>query len=98
MPASGDYQRLAGVDLAMSLALIVIPNRPITPGEHRSDGQQVFLLPRLANPALRVDQRNAVAAKLEPGREIGGIERRRPGERQPGSRDPKPLGGVGRRG
>jgi hypothetical protein len=28
----------------------------------------------LENPAPRVDQRNAVAAELEPAREIGGIE------------------------
>jgi len=36
--------------------------------------QQVFHLPRLENPPLRVDQRNAVTAELEPAREIAGIE------------------------
>jgi hypothetical protein len=38
------------------------------------DAQQAVHLPRLKNPALRVNERNAVAAKLKPGREIGGIE------------------------
>jgi len=34
----------------------------------------VFHLPGLENPASRVDQRNALTAKLEPTREIDGIE------------------------
>jgi hypothetical protein len=58
------------VDLAMSLALIVIPD-PSTPS--REDGlnaQQVRHLSRLEDPALRVDQRDAVAVELEPTREI----------------------------
>jgi hypothetical protein len=35
----------------------------------------VFHLPRFEDPALRIDQRNALAAELKPTREIGGIER-----------------------
>ena len=65
---------IACVDLAMSLALIVIPDPSAPSREHRLDAQQVFHLPRLENPALRVDQRNAFTAELEPAREIGGIE------------------------
>src|SRR5215469_2944647 len=65
---------ITGIDLAMSLALIVIPNPPTPPGEHGSDGQQVFHLARFENPALRVDERNPVAAELEAAREISGIE------------------------
>src|ERR1700730_18999132 len=41
------------VDLAMSLALVVVPDSPALPGEHRLDTQQVFHMPRLENPALR---------------------------------------------
>jgi hypothetical protein len=35
---------------------------------------QVCHLPRLENPVVRVDQREALTAKLEPTREIGGIQ------------------------
>ena len=58
----------------MGLALIVVPNPPTPPGEHGSDGQQVFHSARFENPALWFDQRNAVAAELEPTCEIAGIE------------------------
>jgi hypothetical protein len=34
----------------------------------------MFHLPRLEDPALRIDQRNALAAELEPAREIAGIQ------------------------
>jgi len=62
------------IDLTMSISLIVIPD-PSTPSrEHGLDAQQVFHLPWLEDPALRVDERNALTAKLEPAREIGGIE------------------------
>jgi hypothetical protein len=67
-------QLVARVDLAMSLALIVIPD-PSTPSrEDGLDAQQVRHLPRLEDPTLRVDQRNALAAELELTREISGIE------------------------
>jgi hypothetical protein len=46
---------VARVDLAVSLALIVIPDPPALPREHRSDGQQPCHSPRLENPALWVD-------------------------------------------
>jgi hypothetical protein len=62
------------VDLAVSFALIVIPDPPTLPGEHGSDGEQPRHLPRLEDPALRVDQRNARATEIEPSRKIGGIE------------------------
>jgi hypothetical protein len=62
------------VDLAISLALIVIPDPPTVPREHGSDRQQVFHLARLEDTALRVDERYAVAAELKTAREIGGIE------------------------
>ncbi len=62
------------VDLAMSLALIVIPDPSAFPREHGLDAQQVFHLPRLENPALRIHEGDALAAELEPAREIGGIE------------------------
>jgi hypothetical protein len=58
----------------MSLALIFIPDPSAPSRKHRLDAQQVCHLARLEDPALRVDQRNAFAAKLEPAREIGGIE------------------------
>ena len=65
---------IAGIDLAVDLALVVIPDPSAPPREHRFDAQEVFHLPRLENPPLRVDQRKPVAAELEAGREIGGIE------------------------
>jgi hypothetical protein len=34
----------------------------------------VFHLPRLEDPTLRIDQRNALAVELEPAREISGID------------------------
>jgi hypothetical protein len=51
-------------------ALIVIPDSRARSREHRLDAQQVFHLPGLENPALRVDQRDAVAPGLAPCREI----------------------------
>jgi hypothetical protein len=65
---------ITSVDLAMSVALIVIPDPSAPSREHRFDAQQVFHLPGLEDPALRVDQRNALALELEAEREIGGIQ------------------------
>jgi hypothetical protein len=65
---------IARVDLAVDLALTLIPNPSPPPREHGLDAQQVFHLTRLEDPALWVDQRNALAAELEPASEIGGIE------------------------
>jgi len=62
------------VDLAMSLALIVIPDPSTRSREDSLDAQQVRHLPRLEDPALRVDQRNALAAELEADRKIGGVQ------------------------
>jgi hypothetical protein len=57
----------------MSLALIVIPD-PSTPSrEDGLDAQLLRHLPRLEDPTLRVDQRNALAAELELTRGISGI-------------------------
>jgi Asp-tRNA(Asn)/Glu-tRNA(Gln) amidotransferase A subunit family amidase len=53
----------------MSLALIVIPDPSAPSREHGLDAQQVFHLPGLEDPALRVDQRNAFAAELKSDRE-----------------------------
>jgi hypothetical protein len=46
---------IARVDLAMSLALIVVPDPSAPSREYGLDAQQVFHLPRLEDPALRVD-------------------------------------------
>jgi hypothetical protein len=46
---------ITSVDLAMSVALIVIPDPSAPFREHRFDAQQVFHLPGLEDPALRVD-------------------------------------------
>jgi hypothetical protein len=54
------------VDLAMSFTLIVIPDPSAPSREYGLDAQQVCHLPRLEDPAPRVDQRNALAAELEP--------------------------------
>ena len=62
------------VDLAMSFTLIVIPDPSAPSREYGLDAQQVCHLPRLEDPAPRVDQRNALAAELEPAREIAGIQ------------------------
>ena len=62
------------IDLAMSLALIVIPDPSTSSREDGLDAQQVRHLRRLENSALRVNQRNALAAELEPAREIAGIQ------------------------
>jgi hypothetical protein len=64
------------VDLAMRLALIVVPDPPALPGEHSSDGQQPGHLSGLEDPALRVhgSPGDALAAELEPAREIAGIQ------------------------
>ena len=53
---------IAHVDLAMGLALIVIPDPTASPGEYGSDGQQPCHLPGLEDAALRVNERDAVAA------------------------------------
>ena len=58
----------------MSVALIVIPDPSAFSRKHRFDAQQVFHLPWFENPALRVNQRDALTAEIEPAREIGGIE------------------------
>ncbi|MGC1891636.1 MAG: hypothetical protein WA709_37095 [Stellaceae bacterium] len=57
-------------DLAMGLALIVIPDPSAPPREHRLDAQQACHCRGLKTSALRVDQRNALSAKFELGREI----------------------------
>ena len=62
------------IDLAMSLALILIPNTSASPGEHGSDRQQMGHLPRLEDAALRVHEGHTLAAELEPGSEINGFE------------------------
>jgi hypothetical protein len=62
------------VDLAMGLALIIIPDPSASSRKHGLNAQQVRYLLRLENPAPRVDQRNAVAAELEAAQEIGGIQ------------------------
>jgi hypothetical protein len=46
---------ITGIDLAMSFALVVIPDSPSASREHGSDGQQPCHLPRLEDAALRVD-------------------------------------------
>jgi hypothetical protein len=80
----------------MSLALVVIPDPSALSREYRFNAQQVFHLARLEDPALRVDQRDALTAKFEPTREIGGNRGHDHAKQQAGSRDRKPLVGVGR--
>jgi hypothetical protein len=58
----------------MSMALILIPHPPALSGEHDSDGKQPCHLPGFEDSALRIHEGDAVAAKLEPAREIGGTE------------------------
>jgi hypothetical protein len=53
------------VDLAMRLALIVIPDPPATSREYGADRQQARHLPGFEDSALRVNQRNARPAKFE---------------------------------
>jgi len=48
----------------MSFTLVVIPDPSAPSREYRLDAQQVCHLPRLEDPALRVDQRNALAPEL----------------------------------
>jgi hypothetical protein len=74
---------IAGIDLAMNVALIVIPDPSAPSREHRLDAQEVFHLARLEDPALRIDQRNAVTAELETTREISGIEHSAPESGKP---------------
>ena len=50
----------------MSFTLIVIPDPSTSSREDGLDAQQVCHLTGFENPALRVDQRNALAAELEP--------------------------------
>src|ERR1700756_4569562 len=45
---------ITSVDLAMNLALIVIPDLSAPSREHGLDAQQVFHLPGLEDPALRL--------------------------------------------
>jgi len=56
----------------MDLALIVIPDRGTLSREHRLDEALHLVGPE--NPTPWIDQRNAVAAELEPAGEIAGIE------------------------
>jgi hypothetical protein len=74
---------IACVDLAMSLSLIVVLDPSAPSREYRLDAQQVCHLPRLENPALWVDQRNAFTAELEAAREIGGIQHTASEDREP---------------
>jgi hypothetical protein len=62
------------VDLAMSVALIVIPDPSAPSREHRFDAQQVFHLPGLEDPVLRIHEGNALAVEFKPTREVGGIQ------------------------
>jgi hypothetical protein len=58
----------------MSVALIVIPDPSAFSREHRFDAQQVFHLPWFEDPALRVNQGDALTAEIEPDRQIGEIK------------------------
>jgi len=62
------------VDLAMGLALIIIPDPSASSRKHGLNAQQVCHLLWLENPEPRVDQRNALTVKFEPTREVGGIQ------------------------
>src|SRR6266403_3832938 len=57
---------ITSVDLLVGFALILIPDPSTSSREYGLDAQQVCHLPRLEDPAPRVDQRNALAAELEP--------------------------------
>jgi hypothetical protein len=65
---------IARVDLAMGLALIIIPDPSASSWKHGLNAQPVCHLLRLENPAPWVDQRNALTVTFEPTREIGGIQ------------------------
>jgi hypothetical protein len=65
---------VARVDLAMSLALIVITDPPALAREHGSDGKQPCHLPGFEDSALRIHEGDALATEFEPTREIAGIK------------------------
>jgi hypothetical protein len=52
------------VDLAMSLALVLIPDPPALSGKYGSDGQQPCYLPGFEDPALRIDEGNGLPSAL----------------------------------
>jgi hypothetical protein len=56
---------IAHINLAVSFTLTVVPDPNASSREHGLNAQQVFHLARFEDPALRVDQRNAVAAELK---------------------------------
>jgi hypothetical protein len=58
----------------MSVSLIVIPDPSTRSREPGLDAQQVFHLPWLENPALRIDKRDALPVELEATCDIGGTE------------------------
>ena len=64
---------VAGVDLLVSLALILIPDAAALPREDRTDREETAHLARLEYATLRVNQRNTLAADLEAGEKIGRI-------------------------
>jgi hypothetical protein len=65
---------VAVVDLPVGLALIVIPHASTLPGKDSSDREQRRHLSRFENAALRVDERDTLALKVEPPSEIIGTQ------------------------
>jgi hypothetical protein len=65
---------IALIDLAMSFALIVIPNATALAGEDGPDREQGRHLPRLEDAALRIDQWDALALELEAASKIMGTD------------------------
>jgi hypothetical protein len=74
---------VAGVDLLVGLALILIPDPAASTREHGADGQEPGHLTWFEDAALGVDEGNALAADLEPGPEIGGVEDATPERSKP---------------
>ena len=61
---------IAVVDLVVSFQLIVVPDTSAGLGNNGLDGKQVTHLPWLENPALRVNERDALILENEPGAQL----------------------------
>jgi hypothetical protein len=66
---------VAGVDLLVGFALILIPDAAALPREDRTDREETAHLARLEYATLWVNQRNTLAAELEAGEKTGRIEK-----------------------
>src|SRR5262249_43905927 len=72
LPHEGVIDRFAAFkNLAVDLALVVVPDSAAGLREYRLDGEKILHLLRLKDATLRIDERNPLAVENEAGPEFG---------------------------